>query len=364
MDPLFTASSAARAAACPASCALPATSSTSSYAERGRSIHAFIRRVLVGTSREAALALVDPQWRATCAGIDFEQVCSDLTDVRVELAFAWNVKTRKARFIGENLERNYGPRDPWEICGTSDIIGFDYRARPVVWDTKAGHQRVTAIPENWQMRFFGIVLRALYGAPEVDGRLGYVRESGNILRTAHTLDGFALDEFEDELESAAERVVRAREDFAAGKRLRVVQGDEQCQFCEATASCPANVALARSMVSDIGDLAAKAERDLQAMTPRELGDVYEKLGNMKRLVEIVDDGLKVVGAHRPFELADGRTVEMTSREVERFQKNAAIELLRSKGATEAEISALFETRVESAGLRIKGRKALGRGRAA
>lgn len=364
MDPLFTASAAERAAACPPSCALPATSSSSRYAERGNGIHAFIRRVLVGTDRDAALALVDPMWRATCAGIDFEKVCADLSGVRSELAFAWNVKTRKARFIGENRGRNYGPRDPWEVCGTCDIVGFDYRDRPVVWDTKSGHQPVKPVPENWQMRFFGLVLRDLYRAPDVDGRIGYVRESGHIVATTAEMDGFALDEFADELEAAAEAVVAARADYAAGKRLRVVQGDH-CHYCEATASCPGNVALARAMTSDIEDLAARAEKDLRTMSPRDLGDVYEKLSNVKRLVEMVDAGLKVVGAQRPFELADGRTVEMTSRDVERFQKDAALDLLRAKGATDQEIAALFETRTESAGLRIKGRKALAKkGRAA
>lgn len=348
--PLFTASGAERAAMCPASCALPVTSSTSSYAERGVDGHAFIRRVLVGTPRETALALVSPKLRPTCAAIDFGDICADLSGILAEPAYAYNVRTRKARFIGTNIGRHYGPRDPWEVCGTSDVVGLDSRKRPVTWDTKMGHQLVTPIPENWQVRFFGLVLRDLHDAPEVEGRIGYVKPSGRVVREMNTLDAFALDDFADQLEEAAVRVVEARKDFADGKHLRMVEGP-WCKYCDSVTACPAKTKLVRAMHPDLAELVGAQLAD---MTADQLGVVYLKVREAKTNLEFIDNGLKACAERMEFELPDGRHVKLGTREVERFDAEAARAMLLAKGATAEEMASLFETKEESAGLRVVG----------
>lgn len=348
MSSPFSASGAERAALCPASTALPATASSSYYADRGTGIHAFVRAVLAGVPRTAALGRVDPRWRTTCEGIDFARMGGDLREVRAEVAYAYDALARSTRFLGVNLSRAYGQMHSWEVPCTLDVEGTRFDGLPIVADTKTGRDVATA-KQNWQLRVQAIARATFLGADEIEARIWYVRDDGYVRPDCGHFTRFDLEEIGDELEEACARANEARAAAATGKRLRVVQG-EHCRYCPAFASCPANVQLARTMLPELADVAEQ----IAAMTPQQAGAVYLKLQKVGTLYDAIKDGLKAYASEMPLDLGDGRRVEVGTRNVERFQADAALALLRSKGATDAEIAALYVEREESAGMRIMG----------
>lgn len=352
---LFTASGAERASACPASCALPRAASSSKAARRGLDVHAFIRRVLAGADRSVALTLVEPEHKTMCEGIDFRRMGGDLREVKAEAAWAYDAKARTARFIGLNVERNYGPLDTWEIPGTVDIQGLTYADTPVVCDTKTG-KSVGRVATHAQTNWHAMVQAVDTGASEVEGRIYYVRPDGYVRPEGHTFKRFDLDVFADEMEETAVRAQQARADLRAGKHLRVVEGDH-CTYCECYSSCPAKVALARSMQGDLKELAVAS---IAEMAPAEVVDVHVKLASIKELTKRIDYSLNAYVSQQEIDVGDGRTLRMTTRHVDRFQADDALALLREKGATEEEIAKLYLNVEESAGRRIVGSKAKGR----
>lgn len=354
MSSPFSASGAERAYHCPASVALPSTGGSSYYADRGTGIHAFIRAVLSGIPRDAAIARVDARWRSTCEGIDFQRLGGDLLHVRAEVAYAYNVKERTARFIGTNIDRAYGVMGQWEIPGTIDTEGTRFDGLAIVADTKTGRD-VAPVKENWQMRVQALTRATFLGVSEIEARIWYVREDGYVRPDAGHFTSFDLEDAADELEDAAARANEAKAAAASGKRLRVVQG-EHCSYCPAFAACPANVDLARTLLPTFGEVPNK----LAAMTPSEAGAAYLKWKQIGALYGAIKEGLTAYAHEAPLDLGDGRHVEVGTRSVERFQADAALALLRSKGATNEEIAALYVEREESAGMRIVGSKRKGR----
>src|SRR5690348_7751770 len=137
-----TASSLERAAACPASCAIPVrVRSSSDAAERGSAIHGFIEDVISKhETREAALAKVPVEWRGTCAALDWDAITGDLEPATTfaESAYALDYVTGRARFLGRSLNRKYPPTSDEEITGTSDVDGDHFDGVPVVADVKTG----------------------------------------------------------------------------------------------------------------------------------------------------------------------------------------------------------------------------------
>jgi hypothetical protein len=331
-----SASSLERAIECAPSHVLPGISVTSPYAARGTEIAAFIRRVLGGMSRDdAATFVTEPEWRTTCTHLDFQRLVGDLSNVRGEMAYALDVETDSVRELGSNLGRHYPTLGPMEIGGTDDIEGMRIDDVPVVVDVKTG-QPVTRCQDNAQIKFFARVLQLRTGASEVEGRLAYVREDGSITRDTWTFSAFELDSFGDDLAEVVRRVLSARVRLARGETLSVRSGDH-CGYCPAMSACPRYTALARTMVEDVNDIAAR----LDAMTPEQQGVAWEKARAIEKLLGVVVDGLKALARQSPIPLASGKLVKETKSHATSFQQGPALALLREHGVTDEEIAGLY-----------------------
>lgn len=329
-----SASALARAMECPSSVALPQVATTSDAAQRGSQIHRFVRDGLSGVSRAAALATVDKEHRATCEGIDFAKVGGDLSGVKAEAAYAYDVRQRTVRLVGYNIGRNYGPLGPDEIAGTNDFEGMRADGIPAVVDVKTG-QPVTVCRENPQMMFHALVQMLRTGASEVDARILYVREDGAIHPDSWTFDVFSLEAFADELDVMLGRVVRARLSVASGD-VRVATGDH-CRYCPALQACPAYTSLARTMATDLDGAAEK----IAALAPVDAGKAWALLDRIGKLYDVTKEALKAYAAQQPIPLANGQTVKEIPFERSSFNQAAAIAALRGKGATDEEIGMLF-----------------------
>ena len=322
-----SASALARAIECPASVALPQVATTSDAARRGSQIHGYIAARLAGVSRASALALVDAEHHPTCEGIDFAKVGGDLSAVKAEAAYAYDVRQRSVRLVGHNVGRNYGPMGDNEIAGTNDFEGLRLDGVPVVADVKTG-QPVTACRENPQMMFHALVQMIRTGASEVDARIIYVREDGGVKLDSWTFDVFTLEEFADELDVMLGRVTRARLAVAQGD-VRVSTGDH-CRYCPALQACPAYVSLARTMATDLDGVAQK----IAALAPDDAGKAWALLDRVGKIYDVTKDALKAYATQQPIPLPNGQMVKEVPYERSAFNQGAAIALLRGKGATD------------------------------
>lgn len=358
LPPLPTASALERVMACSASHVLPAIYDSSAYADRGVAIARFIRAVLGGAPVDAALtAIPDPAWRDTCKHLQWQKVVGDLSHVRGEVAYALDVETDEVAELGQNIGRAYPALGPNQIAGSDDIEGVRLDDVPVVADVKTGHLEVTACEENAQIRFFCRVRQLLLNAPIVEGRILYVREDGFVRPDCHEFGAFDLESFQDDLRTMVRRVAEARLQYANGEALPVSSGDH-CRYCPGKASCPRYTALARAMLPDLTNVAAR----LASMSPEDQGRAVVLAKDCERLLGAVLDALKELAHSAPIPLPNGKTFKVTEYERNDFSRERAVAALRERGATDEDIAKLYvASTVES--VKVVGRAAK-KGRAA
>lgn len=360
--PLGSASGIERTEACAASVVLPRIARASEpEAERGTSIHNFARAVLAGAPRDKALAAVtEPAWRETCEHLDLTRLGGDLHDVRSEVAYALDVVGRTARELGVNIARGYTGIGDVELPGSCDIEGTRFDDVPVVLDIKTGWEPVAPCAENPQIMFFAWVRMLLTGAPAVEGRIAYVREDGSVRLDSHTFERFDLECFADGLEEMAGLVIATRRAYAAGATVQVARGSH-CRYCEAMPFCPAFTQLARTMATDLVDVRAS----IAELTPAQAGVAWSKAKAVETLLEEVLDALKERARLAPIPTPEGKLVKaipMKGREF--FDTQAAIAMLRAKGATADEVGTLYRVGPPGEQIRAVNPPKTRRGRAA
>lgn len=333
-----SASGAERVIQCAASVVLPQTYSSSDYAERGHGLHGFVRAVLTGTPIERALAALPPEHRGIAERIQWRKLGSDLADVRTEVAYAIDVRARTARELGQNIGRHYERHaiTDDEMVGSDDIEGMRIDGIPVVLDMKFGYERVAPCEVNAQMLTYCLARAIVTGAPEVEGRIAYVAPEGTIWVDSHTFTAFDLDGFANELEDAFDRVASARRVYVAGGDLNVATG-EHCRYCGAMESCPAYVKLARAMLPE----ALALEAAVETLTLDQAGAAWRKARDIEKLLNRVLDALKARARQEPLPLGDDKCVKEIAYEAGSFNREAALSLLKARGATDDEVGMLY-----------------------
>lgn len=360
--PNGSASGLERAFECAASLVLPRVNRGSAYADRGTGGHGFVRSVLTGTPIANALEIVaDPELRETCARIDFRKLGGDLLDVRCEIAYALDPFARTARELGQNIGREYeaaaeragAPLTPDEIPGSDDIEGMRPDGVGVVLDMKFGWDEVTPCAENAQLGFFAAARMLLGGVGVVEKRIAYVRPNGDVRLDSAEFTRFDTDTFLDDVEAALLRVRRARRVYLAEGRVDVSAG-AWCKYCDSMSYCPEYVSLARAMLPALEDV----EPRIAMMSQVEKGTAWRQAKKIETLLGRVLDALKAHARQESYPTDDEHEVRVSSYMRSDFSTGAALGLLKSKGATEAEIAGCYtQVPVHSVKeLKIKGAK--------
>jgi hypothetical protein len=336
---MSTASGLEREYHCPASAVLPAVTTHGAAAVRGVDIHAFVRRVLGGMTRAAALAFLSKESRATCEAIDFQRIVGDLHDVRSEVAYALNVRTDEVRELGFNIGRAYPDLGADWVYGTLDIEGMRLDDVPVAPDIKTGFADVTPPAENFQLGFFGRVLALKHGASEIDARILKIRTDGSVWTDPGSYDQFAIDEWGDRLIEVVDGVAKARAEYKATGVAHVSPGS-WCKYCPAFHACPAKVALASRMLPELQAIDGR----VAAMTPEQRGRAWVVAHDqIAPLLDGIVEALKESATIEPFPLPNGKWLAETRQERDSFDKAVALALLRQLGATEAQLAACHRT---------------------
>jgi hypothetical protein len=205
----------------------------------------------------------------------------------------------------------------------------------VACDLKSGRP-VTACASNPQMRFHALARHLDTGCPQVEARVLYVREDGRVHIDRHVFDAYQVDLYADELVDLGQHIQAARMIVANGG-TPVVRTGAHCRYCPALPACPAYTALARTMLPDLETIAGS----VQAMTPVEAGGAWLKAKTIERLLKAVLESLKARAVQEPLPTTPGKHVTEISFQRSDFDRDAALELLRAKGATATEIDALY-----------------------
>lgn len=309
---MSTASALERELRCAASAVLgPRVHGTGEEAVRGNVIHVFCRSVAAGTPRSLALAAVpttDPKWRETCEQIDFEILCGGLMHVRAEVAYRMNLETDEVREIGVNLGRRYPPRAAHEVDGTNDLEGRrPFGGMWVVTDLKTGREEyVTRCVDNPQMKFHARALMQVHDVDQVEARVAFIGEGGEIGFDTHIFTRLELDLFGDELVASKRRVAESLALFQSGTPLDVYAGSH-CRYCPAAQVCPRNTALAHAMISEVPAIHAKWGQ----MTDDERRIAAKRIYDFKPIFEMVESGVKALATASPIDMGQGKVLRET-----------------------------------------------------
>jgi hypothetical protein len=286
-----TASEMGRAAACPASAALPHVHSVIPAGVRGSVGHQFLERVGAGDEPAAVLEEMDDgPMRTLCAAIHLDRIPTGCVP---EVALAWNPYTDRGRELGRRIGRRYKEHglDDQELAGTADIAGMLHmsqigdRGCPTVYvgDYKFGWRA-----DPWQLRALCLYAARAYGANAARGEFIRVRDDGSVWRSTFDFDAFDLAVAAQDIRGVLGTVEIASEAIRDG-RLPTVHEGTHCDFCPAWAHCPAKgAAIARLGSGKVLEPLAS----LLPFTPEQAGHAYQKIGALKGLIRRIDDEIK------------------------------------------------------------------------
>lgn len=344
-----SASSAGATNECPTRLALPQARSSGEYAERGNALHAFARVLAKNPdSRETALLDVPEEWRHTAAGMRLEEALAGITIVGCESAFALDAKTRKVRFIGENIDRDYNgelarkgqpPLSRYEIPFTMDVAGFVGDV-PIEVDYKSGMYQGEA-SEQWQRKVCCAGLMYLHDAPTAKSRTAYIWDDGRMVVDPCEFSVLEAEDFCDELVETIDAVWEARLLFANGIMPTVYPSDTACKYCPAFMSCPYQMNIARSMLGKLQDVTNGP--DVSTLSLEELGQVWVMMKAVEKLIEPLEKSLKAVASKTPLPIDERKEVRPSPRSRSFFNDAAArgeiVILMGKLGYTEEQIAA-------------------------
>lgn len=304
---LPSASELQRAIACPASFATEGiVEEAGEAAQRGTTVHEFIRRVLSGESVEAALEAVphDDPGRQLCEQLDTALLPQGGEQ---EVALAWNPATEEGRVLGHNIQRAYeahGADRAAELVGSIDFAGMITPQRLVILDFKSGKR--TRADASWQLKGLGVMGAAAFGATEVLAGLGFIR-GDRISWDFVELDALALGQARARLHEMCKALGQAH--TIRFEQAPLAEG-EHCFYCPAWKRCPAKTALVRKLsgIAD-GDHAWLPVQPDQAAAAWRLLERYDEISKRARAE------LEQWAAREPIDLGDGRTLRLAPGEM-------------------------------------------------
>lgn len=335
-----SASSLARAAACAASHALPQVRTTSQAAEDGKAIHAYLAEVAVNPAgKSEALAQVPNRLRSRCERIDLACVLDGLSNIRSEVAYAYDCTRSTTRLVGINIDREYGELDENEIACTLDVDAMR-SATPVALDWKTGLD-VGEVKNNWQMRVQALALRGWHYSQghtveAFETLIVYIDDAGATRIESHHFDDLDLDSHELELRTILSRVAQAKRVVALGRIPDVNVGDH-CKYCPAMVHCQAHTALVRCLVPELASL----ESQLATLSDEAAGKAWQLAKQAGQLLTKIEHSLKLRAAQNGgLPLPNGKRLTIDERSREWLMTKPTLALLREHGASEAEIQAV------------------------
>jgi len=258
---------------------------------------------------------------------------------RAEVAFWWDPRTDTGGELPRGEHRDYSAAPADSLCGTADIVNVDQITGEVIiydWKTRAP------------------------GAPEVDAdhqldglALAAARAYGYHAARVVTLEVTAdravrpIIRYIDVLE-LAEIASRIRRDLVfASQESPEPRDGSHCarRYCPALSVCPRTMGRVESVMEASGIGTTSPRRFLYnsvIQNPDHLLWMIESRAILRKHMERVDASIEAYVADGEKTASDGSVIRKTWRAgTPHLNRDAAIELMQRKGATEEEIGACF-----------------------
>lgn len=346
-----TASGIYRAQHCSASCALPQVNTSSEQAARGTAGHRFLELVGGDQAHEKALEQIPDAHREFCERIELDGLPLG-PEFRREVAFAFDVATGSARYIGQGCGRDYGQLSSTEIAGTLDVIGFPGTLEVSIDDYKFdGYESSAPPPEkNPQLLFGALCVSRLTCATSFKLSLIHFRPDGTHWKESAEVDAFDLDAYALDLRALVNQVRAAEDTVYAGKPPPVSRGP-WCRYCPAVTSCPPILDMVRAAAADPQQPAEVIRDLLQAAGTGDLAARKKAAAMAFARLKEVEDALKpwksaiyLFASEQAIELPDGRIYGVVERPVDELDARKMRGLLATRfGPDVAEGACAFET---------------------
>ncbi len=356
----LTASGISRAAACPASYALPATWEPSSpQAARGKAIHAFLEGLQTAlpsgdpAAYQALLAEAPADLREQLDALEL----GEFPLGEAETVFAVDVVTGTARALGHIKGRAYPKLGPNEISGTADLA----TRRAEVLDWKAGNiDYVEPAAESHQLGFHAFAISRVHSVDSVRVAIAHVDlDRAQITYDWHEHDAMALDAIGEDLRAIHGGVIAARESVRNGV-VPAVNPGPYCKWCPAAKACPA-------MAADAAALATVAESTWMARVRTDLAEPggvekwHRRLPIMESIIDAIKSEVRSIVIAGPVEFADGSTLSIETRTRKSIDaKVIAAELANAVGPDEAARITAGATKSSSYATMVERKAAKGR----
>ena len=323
--PILSASYLPRVIACPASHVLPHLKlAVGEAAERGTNIHNFLE-VAFNEGRESALERFSPDLPGigVAREIDLELLWADLEEGLAEATFAFHAETQAARLLGTSLGRQY--ENTGEILGTADFVARHRTTRQiVVIDYKTGLIPIDAATSQ-QLAFLALAAHLHYGADSVVARIVQIREDGTFHFNEREYSAETLRAFGAKLSELQQVISIFANWHAAGKTLPVNLG-EHCRYCPALASCPAVASVFQQLqwATDRDNLTAW---NLQGLTAREAGALWERLQLLKKALDVQETTLRDFARENVLEVSGGKQMMLGKQAYSQIALGRALEII-------------------------------------
>lgn len=236
-------SSFGRAAMCPRSEAMPHSNYHSAYSGRGTVAHKFLADCLEH-GRDRALGMTeDPADIDWLSAIDIERLPAFHPDkYSPEVAIAYDPRTRTARELGRNIDRDAARKlaEDHELVGIIDVAGMseDYVD---VQDYKTGWGYVDPAEVNWQTRSYALFAARCYGKTRAFNSIVRVRDNGGTYFDTAEMDELDLLAHEERMLEMLTVRDHVRNTTREGKwqQLPAFAEGKHCRYCPAMNFCPA-----------------------------------------------------------------------------------------------------------------------------
>jgi len=307
---VITGSGFERAEKCPPSTFLPHVKSDPSVnAKAGAAVHRYLCLVSeVGA--EAALELVDKEFRHICEAIDLSTLPHASPEGSAcEVSFAWDPARDTARELYRGSgERDYKDVEEHEVPGTADVVGLSDEDTVVVLDLKNGWRRLGAPGESLQLGFYAVAAARTTGATRAI--VGWVRlADGTPKYEWAELDAIDLDAMAERLKVVLERAAKEKAG-ATLKSLELHEGDH-CTYCPAFLQCPAKVTLLRELLT--------LPEQPKVIPKEQVGAMLERLWLGKEVLERTEKMLEEYVRANPTKLpSTGETYALVEQEKEKI----------------------------------------------
>lgn len=272
-----------------------------------------------------------------------------------EVKLSYDVASRTGRIIGTGSGRDYGTPGPFEIVGSTDVVGVVGDA-VVILDWKTGFANVEPAASNEQLHFYALAACRALGKDSAIVRIVYTQTG--IVDEAE-LGPLDLAEFADVLEQLHARVGQRQAQRANGETLDTTEGS-WCKYCPSKAFCPSKNALLVQIgahgLAMIGD---------STMTPFRASEAYREVVHIEQLVKDARKRLEAyVDDFGPIDIGGGQLYGRFARKGnEKLDGNIAVQAIRDvvgESAKEFE-SVAIERKVTKAGIKRAAEQIVGRG---